>query len=199
MKTFHDILIQLQKLPIINKNGYKYIILPLDFESDPDDLRILADELRKKMAKVINMDMVNKILTIESKGISLSTITALNFNKTLNIVRKRKYGLPNEVEVIKNTGYEESRAYINNITKNDKILIVDDLISTGGTLDVVIEALLGIGCQILGIFIIFDKYDNRGSARIKEKYAIPYKIPFFTLIKFQIKEDNELVVSADIE
>lgn len=199
MKKFQDILKNLQKLPIINKNGYKYIILPLDFESDPDELRILAEELRKRIEKTVKMEEVNKILTIEAKGISLSTITALNFNKTLNIVRKRKYGLPNEIEVVKNTGYEESKAYINNISNQDKIVIVDDLISTGGTLDAVIESLLRVGCQIRGIFIVCDKFDNGGSARIQKKYATPLKIPFNTLIKFQIKENNELVVTADLD
>jgi adenine phosphoribosyltransferase len=195
MNELLKIVDHLRKLQVINKNGYKYIILPFDFESDPEEIRILANALQKEIKKSVNMNDVNKILTIESKGIALSTITALNFKKKLNIVRKRKYDLPNEIEVIKNTGYEQSKVYINNISKGDKIIIVDDLISTGGTLDVVIEALLKVNCEIKGIFIIFDKIDNGGSKKIMETYCNKLKIPFKTLIRFQIENDNNLKVT----
>ena len=94
------------------------------------------------------------------------------------------------MKVEKSTGYEKSDVYINDLHEGDKIIIVDDLISTGGTLKAILGALHEIKCLIKGIFVIFDKPDYGGSKYIRKNYSIPLK----TLIKIKIKENNEIEV-----
>ncbi|HDH81604.1 MAG TPA: adenine phosphoribosyltransferase, partial [Thermoplasmatales archaeon] len=73
------------------------------------------------------------------------------------IIRKRSYGLPGEVSVKQVTGYSSSNLFINGIEKGDEVVIVDDVVSTGGTLIAVVSALKEMGVKIKGIFIAVNK------------------------------------------
>ncbi len=100
---------------------------------------------------------IDKIVTIEAMGIPLATIVSLNMNIPFTIIRKRKYDFPDEVSVEQATGYSNSKLYINGLKKGDKIVIVDDVLSTGGTLRAVLTALKKMGVVIKGVFIAVNK------------------------------------------
>ena len=100
---------------------------------------------------------IDKIVTMEAMGIPLATIVSLNMNIPFTIIRKRKYDFPDEVSVKQATGYSNSKLYINGLTKGDKIVIVDDVLSTGGTLRAVLTALKKMGVVIKGVFIAVNK------------------------------------------
>jgi len=70
-------------------------------------------------------------------GIALSQITDI----PLVIIRKRKYGLPGEVELSQVTGYSRSQLFLNGVKQGDRVIVVDDVISTGGTLLATLEGL----------------------------------------------------------
>ena len=171
MKEIQEIIEKLKHSEVIDKSGYKYIILPFDIKAIPGDIRILSDVLQSEIIKTLDGRDFDKIVTIESKGILISTLIALNLNKPLYIIRKRSLHLAGEKKVEKSTGYEKSDVYINDINEGDKIIIIDDLISTGGTLKAILEALHEIKCFVKGIFVIFDKPDYGGSKYIRNNYS----------------------------
>ncbi|MHA1728928.1 MAG: adenine phosphoribosyltransferase [Promethearchaeota archaeon] len=193
MEKAEKIIEKLRQSPIIEKKGYKYIILPFDIKAVPDEIRFFSDQLEKIIRKTLDCENCDKIITIESKGMIISTLIALKLNKPLFIIRKRSYKLKNEICVRRKTGYDESDLFINGIQDGDKIIIIDDLISTGGTINAILTALNEHRqhCSIKGIFTIFDKYNYQGSANIRKNYKIPVK----TLYKFKIKENNNLEVT----
>lgn len=182
---------------IIDKDGYPYIILPFDYECDPAQINAFADALEKVIRENVNSESIDKIVTLESKGILISTIVAMRFNRPINIIRKRELFLSNEIKIVKRTGYEESYCYINGLEEGMNIILIDDLISTGGTLTATMDTMLKLNCNILGVFIVFDKIDFGGSKKILEEYSQKYDIPFITLIKLRIKDDNTLLVLND--
>jgi len=100
---------------------------------------------------------IDKIVTMEAMGIPLATIVSLNMNIPFTIIRKRKYDFPDEVSVERATGYSNSKLYINGLKKGDKIVIVDDVLSTGGTLRAVLTALKKMDVVIKGVFIAVNK------------------------------------------
>ncbi|MHA1394382.1 MAG: phosphoribosyltransferase family protein [Promethearchaeota archaeon] len=173
---------------IFNVKGYQYIILPLDYECSFFEMRLYSTLLRKLIEYYVKIEEIDKIVTLESKGILISTLPAYELRIPLNIVRKRKLMLPNEVSVIKKTGYAESVIYINGIDKGDKIVIIDDLISTGGTLKATLDALINMNVEILGIFILFDKVQLKGSQIIRKNYAEKYKFPFKSIFELKIHQ-----------
>ncbi len=77
------------------------------------------------------------------------------------VVRKRSYGLEGEVAVHQTTGYSEGELYINGLNKGDRVFLVDDVVSTGGTMAAVIKALKRIGVEIIDVMAIIEKGDGR--------------------------------------
>jgi len=61
------------------------------------------------------------------------------------------------VALHKSTGYSESEMYINDIAAGDRVLIVDDLLSTGGTMAAICDALSDIGAEIADIAVVIRK------------------------------------------
>ena len=147
----------LQKVPVIKKGDYSYIVHPITDgipEIKPKLLREVTSEMKKHIKKCGPID---KIVTIEAMGIPLATALSLDMNIPFTIIRKRKYGLPGEVCVEQKTGYAKSKLYINGLQKGENVVIVDDIISTGGTLKAVLSVLKDIGVNVKGVFIVVDR------------------------------------------
>ena len=147
----------LEEAPVVKKGEYPYIIHPIT-DGVPYIKPDLLEEVTCEMQKLIEKcGQIDKIVTIEAMGIPLATALSLRTGIPFTIIRKRKYGLPGEVSVEQKTGYSESKLYINGLSKGDKIIIVDDMLSTGGTLRAVLTGLDQIGTIVKGIFIAVDK------------------------------------------
>ena len=145
----------LKKSPIVNKNGYSYVIHPIT-----DGIPYIEPELLEEVANEIIklMPDCDKIVTMEAMGIPIAAAISLKTGIPFNIIRKKKYGLEEEIEVKQKTGYSESNLYINGIKKGEDIVIVDDVVSTGGTLKAVVKEIKKIA-NIKGIFIAIGKGD----------------------------------------
>ena len=149
----------LEQAPIIKKGDYSYIVHPiLDGipEIQPEMLQDVVSEMKKHLEAYGHID---KIVTIEAMGIPLATALSLEMNIPFCIIRKRSYGLPDEVSTEQKTGYSTSTLYINGLKKGENVVLVDDIISTGGTLRAVLSALKDIGVNVKGVVVAVDK-DN---------------------------------------
>lgn len=179
----------LEEAPVVKKGDYHYVIHPIT-DGVPWIKPELLNEVVGEMQKLIEgCGQIDKIVTMEAMGIPLATALSLNMNIPFTIIRKREYGLPDEVSVEQVTGYSKSNLYINGLIKGDKIVIVDDVLSTGGTLRAVLTALKKMGVIIKGVFIAIDKGDVTG--KIKDEY----KVNIITLINIDVI-DGEVVIKT---
>ncbi len=144
----------LKKSPIVKKGDYNYIVHPIT-DGIPYIEPSLLNEVVEEIAR--RMPACQRIVTMEAMGIPIASLLSVKTGIPFTIIRKRKYGLPGEREVVQKTGYGEAKLYINGIEKGDEIVIVDDVISTGGTLVAVVETLKKMGVVIKGIFIAINK------------------------------------------
>ena len=145
----------LHDAPIIDKGGYEYLVHPISNGVPMLDPALLREVVVEVMQQS-DLD-VDKIVAPEAMGIHLATALSLQTDIPLVVIRKRAYGLPDEVALTKSTGYSESEMYINDIEAGDRVLIVDDLLSTGGTLAAICEALDDIGAEIADIAVVMRK------------------------------------------
>ena len=145
----------LHEAPIIDKDGYSYLVHPLS-----NGVPMLEPELLREVVvgvtRAADLD-VDKIVAPEAMGIHIATALSLQTDIPLVVIRKRSYGLDEEVPLHKTTGYSESEMFINDIEAGDDLLIVDDLLSTGGTMASICEALDDIGANISDIVVVFRK------------------------------------------
>jgi adenine phosphoribosyltransferase len=119
-------------------------------------------------------------------GIHISTAVSLMTDIPLVVVRKRSYGLDGEVSISQVTGYAETEMFINDINAGDRVLVLDDVLSTGGTLLALLTALEDIGADIVDTVAVIKKVGNGN--KLDETQFEPK-----TLINVDVV-DGELVV-----
>ena len=142
--------------PIIEKDGYHYFVHPIS-----DGVPMLEPELlREIVIRIIRkaeLDEVDKIVTPAAMGIHISTAVSLMTDIPIVVIRKREYGLPGEVALSQQTGYSENEMYINDVHEGDRVLVLDDVLSTGGTLRAITDALEHIGADVADVVAVIKK------------------------------------------
>jgi len=177
----------LYEAPIVKKGEYDYVIHPITDGVPyitPELLKEVTDEMKKHIKKCGRFD---RIVTMEAMGIPLATSLSLDLGIPFTIIRKRQYGLPGEVSVEQVTGYSKSKMYINGLKKGDTIILVDDVLSTGGTLKAVLYVLKEIGVVVKGVFIAVYK------GTCKEEITKTYDIPITTIVDIEVI-DGEVTI-----
>ena len=146
--------------PIIWKGDYPYFIHPISDgipRMDADVLRATRDLI----VASVDWSDVDLIVTVEAMGLPLLAAVGDATGKPTVVIRKRSYGMEGEVEVNVATGYSQSTVYINDIHPGDRIVIVDDVISTGGTLEPLLEKLEEMGVILKDVVIAIEKGEGR--------------------------------------
>jgi adenine phosphoribosyltransferase len=127
----------------------------------------------------------------EDRGAMIISDLLLNYNLPRTLARWTPTGAPGEIQVPLSNEYiqeGDTRIFLNGVRPHDRVLIVDDLISTGGTLVALIEAVRLAGAKILEVFTIGEKSENHGRAFLREKAGLGIKTMLATAL--QRREDG---------
>jgi adenine phosphoribosyltransferase len=173
---------------VVKFNDYDYFVFSIA-DGIPSIQPELLSEVVDAMAERIE-GTYDKIVTAEAMGIHLAAGLSLKTGIPFTVIRKRKYGLPGEVIVDQETGYSSRKMYINGLVKGDRIIFVDDVVSTGGTLRCILNAFKQIGVQVVDIIIVINKGDGR--KMIETEFGVQVK----TLVTIEIK-DGKVVLLND--
>ncbi len=169
----------LKNAPVIMKGNYPYFIHPLTDGIPEIDPAVLKDAVNE-IIKVIDIDNFDKIVAVEAMGLPIGVALSMELTKPMTVIRKRPYGLPGEVMVEQHTGYSKGKLYINSISSKDTLLLVDDVLSTGGTITAVIEGIKKIGAKISDIVVVVNK--NRNLEEIEKRIGFKIK----TIVNIEI-------------
>jgi adenine phosphoribosyltransferase len=151
----------LEKCPIVKRGDYDYFIHPIT-DGVPKVEPALLRDVSTAMVKVLDLREVRLFVVAEAMGIHIGTTLSLMTDIPFTIVRKRRYELPGEVAVHQTTGYSKGELYLNGVRKGDRVVIVDDVLSTGGTMRALIQALEHTGADIADICVAI----RRGKADV---------------------------------
>ena len=146
--------------PIIWKGEYPYFIHPISDgipRMDADVLRATRDLI----VEMVDWSKVDLVVSVEAMGLPLLAAVGDATGKPTVVIRKRQYEMEGEVQVDVATGYSQSTTYINDINPGERILIVDDVISTGGTLEPILATLEKMGVILQDIVIAIEKGEGR--------------------------------------
>ena len=174
--------------PVVMKGDYAYFIHPLS-DGVPQQSAELLAAARDLIHEQVDWDNVDIILGIEAMGIPLATALSLASGKPLVIGRKRTYGLPGEFAIDQTTGYSKGEIYLNDIGKGDRVLLVDDVVSTGGTLLPILKAIDEIQAIVADCWIIFEKGEGMNYVRERGDW------PLNSLVR--IKMDGDKVTLSE--
>ena len=185
LETLQD---SLRGAPIIWKGDYPYFIHPIS-DGIP---RMEAEVLRATRDLIVDMvdwSEIDIVVSVEAMGLPLLAAVGEATGKPTVVIRKRPYGMEGEVRVDVSTGYSSSTAYINDIKPGERVLVVDDVISTGGTLEPLLEALEEIGAILKGVVIAIEK--GKGRERLAEERP---NWPIQTIARIDIVEGRVEIV-----
>lgn len=132
---------------------------------DPDGLKMAID----KIDEILKDTEIDTIAGTESRGFIFGMPVAYNLHKPFILVRK-KGKLPREtVSMSYDLEYGQATIEIHkdSVKPGDKVVIVDDLIATGGTLEAAIKLVEQLGGIVVKVVVLMELEGLHGRDRLK--------------------------------
>ena len=121
-----------------------------------------------ELSKKIEFD---KVAAIESRGFVFAATVSYQLNKPFILLRK-KNKLPAETHSIDfelEYGKATIEVHRDSIEKNERVLIIDDLIATGGTAEAAGKLVEISGGKVAGFIFVINLFDLPGDKLLKKK------------------------------
>lgn len=132
------------------------------------DPELLCEAVAAMAAPVRNAD-ITRILAIESRGFLFAAPLALELGSGLALARK-KGKLPwktRQVEYALEYGTDAIEIHMDAIRPGERVLVVDDLIATGGTAEAAVRAAREAKAEVVGVSVLIELADLNGRARLE--------------------------------
>ena len=125
---------------------------------------------------------IDKVAGIEARGFILGGAVAHQVSAGFVPIRK-KGKLPHKRVSIAYSleyGLDEMEMHEDAVTRGDRIILVDDLIATGGTAEGAVKLLRNAGAQVLAACFIIDLPELGGADKLRK-----LELPVRTLVSFE--------------
>ena len=134
------------------------------------DEKAFAESINQIIDKTKNYK-IDKIAAIESRGFVFASAVSYLLKKPFIMLRK-KNKLPAEtysVDFELEYGTATIEVHKDSINKDDSVLIIDDLIATGGTAEAAAKLIEISGGKVAGFIFIINLFDLPGNDLLKQK------------------------------
>ena len=173
----HDLRASVRSIPDYPKPGiiFRDITTLL---GDARSFRRAVDELVQPWAG----QKIDKVAGIEARGFILGGAVAHQVSAGFVPIRK-KGKLPHKRVSIAYSleyGLDEMEMHEDAVESGDRVVLVDDLIATGGTAEGAVKLLRQLGAQVLAACFIIDLPELGGAAKLRA-----LNVPVRTLISFE--------------
>ncbi len=170
------------------RKEYRFIITPYTEHYTPPDPEVyewIAEKIDEATPDV------DKVVVPECLGIPIAQLVASRKGRPLAIVRKRPLK-PGDKGIDYASGYEKGKYYIYGVSKGERVLLIDDTISTGGTIIALTRELANRGIEVSAIAAIASKEDYKGRELIEKLTALRVQ----SIVKVYIKDGR---VEVEVE
>lgn len=133
---------------------------------DPVGLQTTIQEISNRYESM----QIDKVVSIESRGFIIGTPVACQLKAGFVPIRKpgklpaETVGCDYQLEY----GHDRVEIHVDAIQKGDRILLIDDLIATGGTAAAAIELIQQVGGEIIECCFVIDLPDVGGRTRLEK-------------------------------
>ncbi len=166
----------IRSIPDYPKKG----ILFRDITTLIKDEQAFSETINQIVEKSKNITF-DKIAAIESRGFVFASAVSYIMKKPFIMLRK-KDKLPADVHSVDfelEYGTATIEVHKDSINKNDKVLIIDDLIATGGTAEAAAKLVEISGGKVACFIFVINLFDLGGSDNLKKKnYMVENLIEF---------------------
>jgi adenine phosphoribosyltransferase len=172
-----DLRSQIRTIPDYPKPGIKF--------RDITTLLGSARAFRRAVDDLVNPwagSKIDKVAGIEARGFILGGAVAHQVSAGFVPIRK-KGKLPYETVRIAYSleyGIDEMEMHKDAVAKGERVVLVDDLIATGGTAEGAVKLLRNMGAEVLAACFIVDLPELGGAAKLRA-----LGVPVRTLVSFE--------------
>lgn len=137
------------------------------------DVAFMA-EMGKEFYRLFKDEKITKILTIETSGIPIAVMAAVEFGVPVLFAKKNKTkNLTNDCYVAGIHSYTHGNDYEARVEKqflnaNDRVLVIDDFLANGAALDGLMSIIEQSGAVCVGCGIAIEKAFQSGGKRLRE-------------------------------
>ena len=124
-----------------------------------------------QISKILNNLNFDKIAAIESRGFIFASPLSYNLSKP-NILLRKKNKLPAEkysVDFQLEYGKSTLEIHKDSIVSGEKVIIIDDLIATGGTAEAAAKLIEKSGGKVSGFVFVINLFDLGGKKLLEKK------------------------------
>jgi adenine phosphoribosyltransferase len=146
----------LETCPMVKRGEYNYFIHPIT-DGVPIVEPALLRDVCTAMIKMLDLNGVDKIVVVEAMGIHIGAVLSTMTDIPMTVMRKREYKLEGEVAVHQTTGYSKGELYLNGVYPGDRVVIIDDVVSTGGTMRALLQSLDIAGAEVVDVCIAIQR------------------------------------------
>ena len=166
----------IRSIPDYPKKG----ILFRDITTLIKDEKAFSETINRIVEKAKKME-INKIAAIESRGFVFASAVSYIMNKPFIMLRKKNklpadvYSTDFELEY----GTATIEVHKDSIDRGEKVLIIDDLIATGGTAEAAAKLIEISGGKVTAFVFVINLFDLNGSDKlVKKGYKVENLIEF---------------------
>ena len=173
----HDLQASIRSIPDYPKPGIMFRDITT-LLGNARAFRRAVDELVQPWAGM----KIDKVAGIEARGFIIGGAVAHQVSAGFVPIRK-KGKLPHKRVTICYSleyGMDEMEIHEDAVAKGERVILVDDLIATGGTAEGAVKLLRNMGAQVLAACFIVDLPDLGGAAKLRA-----LGVPVRTLVSFE--------------
>ena len=166
----------IRSIPDYPKKG----ILFRDITTLIKDEKAFSETINRIVEKAKKME-IDKIAAIESRGFVFASAVSYIMNKPFIMLRKKNklpadvYSTDFELEY----GTATIEVHKDSINRDEKVLIIDDLIATGGTAEAAAKLIEISGGKVAAFIFVINLFDLNGSDKlVKKGYKVENLIEF---------------------
>ena len=166
----------IRSIPDYPKKG----ILFRDITTLIKDEKAFSETINRIVEKAKKME-INKIAAIEARGFVFASAVSYIMNKPFIMLRKKNklpadvYSTDFELEY----GTATIEVHKDSINRGEKVLIIDDLIATGGTAEAAATLIEISGGKVTAFIFVINLFDLNGSDKlVKKGYKVENLIEF---------------------
>lgn len=187
MDTIRD---AFQDKPLLSIKGRKFLVNPLT-DQMPATTPELLREAARRILEVARWENADKLIGEEDRGAILVAAVSLASGLPFGMARWQPSGIQEQLWIEFECEYVEGRLYLNGVDRGDRVLIVDDMISTGGTVLALIQLVRMAQAEIVDVICLAEKVEYGGVKRVKRETGVEVK----TIVRVSVAGSRSEVLS----
>ncbi len=178
------------KRPVKLVAGRRYCVTPLT-DHLPATQPELLEQIIAEASALVPYKEADCLVGEEDRGGFICSLLSIPWRKPFTLTKWNPRDLKGELQIDFRNAYTQGNLYLNGIAEHfKKVIIIEDMIDTGGTVVALVKLLRSAGVEVKDIFAVAEKADYGGVERIKKETGMTPKI----LVSFKTGDDVSEVI-----